>query len=225
MTPGTIEKKFSEILQTNLHEVTPLDLTLEGPPSGQEHPQVIKARLEYEVNPEREPAEVNLPGWFYESFETLFSAESKYPDIKLKFIGKPWSIYQFLSGNTDAAIIDFPGIGTAVVSKEPLPPYEKKGLHHHVVPLWLAYALSPELWGPNGKWIRFHENLHELFRSRDLLAGTSTLGYYTLKSDAEKIETHGFTGTKLEKAYLIVLPWTFSLTALKKLENIIRQEF
>jgi hypothetical protein len=35
----------------------------------------------------------------------------------------------------------------------------------------------------------------------------------------------GFMGTSLEKSYVLVLPWTFSLSDFEKLEKVIQQEF
>lgn len=225
MTLRTIENEFAELLQKQMHDHFPLDLTLEGPIVSHIHPKILWAKLSHERQLLNPVENAQIGGWYFEAFKDLNQAEKKYPGIQLKFVGKPWSFHQFLEGHVDQAMIDFPDIGAAVLSKTELPRIEGNELHHHLIPLWLNYALSPELWGSIGKWPRFHSRLHELFKSRDLLSGNDDIGYYPLKLRAETLQTHGYLGTSLDKTYLLVLPWTFSLTALCRLEEIIRQEY
>lgn len=222
---ATIEEEFAHLLQKQTKEEFPLDLTLDGPVFTVIHPKIIWASLQFENNTIGEAPTGEIFGWNFEAFKDVTIAEKKYPEIQLKFIGRPWSFHQFLKSGAESAIVDFPGIGVAVLSKKTLPIQAGNELHHHLVPIWLSYALSPELWGPVGKWPRFHERLLKLLKDHDLLAGPAELGYYPLKLPAEKLKSHGLMGTSLDKTYLLVLPWTFSLSALNRVEEIVRQEF
>jgi hypothetical protein len=225
MTLRTIETEFSERLQNQPDDEYPLDLTLDGPAMNQLHPRLIWASLQLKHNPTLLPEKIKLEGWFYECFPDPDAAKIKYPDIKLSFVGKPWSLHQFLSENHQAAIIHFPGLGTIVLSRQELDSTFDSALHHHLLPIWMNYALSPELWGKDGKWTRFNSRLTQLFQKHRLLRPQGSLGYYPLEMRASKLAEKGFLGTHLEKSYLIVLPWTFSLTSLEKLEQTIQQEF
>lgn len=225
MTLRTIESEFSEYLLKELKEEFPLDLTLEGPLLTKTHPKVLMARLLHSHNPEQETETNFLHGWFFECFENIEVALKKYPSIKLKFTGHPWAVHKFLQSGVNEAIIDFKEMGTVVLSRNELEKGKRNKLHDHILTAWLSYALSPELWGPVGKWTRFHSKLHELFTDHDLLCGEDTVGYYPLKSKASILEEKGYKGTYLDKMYLLVLPWTFPLTSLNKLEEIIKQEF
>lgn len=225
MTLKAIESEFAEVLEKQMKEEIPMDLTLEGPIVTKLPPKLIWAKLLFKDNPQQELTEIKIPGFNYECFLNFATAEAKYPEEKLKIQGRPWAIHMFLSGEAQRAIIDFGELGAVLLSKSELPVSRGQGLYEHLLPLWLSYALSPELWGAVGKWPRFHERLVDLFRKHNLLDGKETLGYYPLVAEAEKLEDLGFPGTRLGKQYLLVLPWTFSLRDLNKLEEVIRQEF
>jgi hypothetical protein len=225
MTLRTIENQFTEELLAQMKDDFPLELTLSGPIMKEWHPKVLWTKLQYQNNPEREPDEVQLSGFSYHCFKNFTSAGTYYPDINFKFIGKPWALKKFLEGEEQRAIIDFDPFGAVMLSRQNEHFPRGKELHDSLLPIWLNYALSSEIWGPQGKWQRFHDRLMKTFNAYNLLDTGPTLGYYPLKSIAEKLETKGFLGTRLEKSYLLVLPWTFSLTALNKLEDVIRQEF
>jgi len=200
-------------------------LTLEGPIMNQLHPRLVWAKLQHSHNPDLIPDKVSLDSWNYACFDSQNEAVSKYPQISLKFVGRPWAIKRFLDENHSEAIIDFPPLGTVVLSRNKLESDVQNKLPEHLLPIWLSYALSPELWGPQGKWTRFHERIRELLSEKALLKGESFPGYYPLIERAKCLEDFGFAGTLLEKSYVLVLPWTFSLSALNKLEETIRQEF
>lgn len=221
MTLRTIEKDFADELLKQVVPETSYDLTLDGALWNQIHPKVLLARLKFE---NQLPEPVTLPGFNYECFANLAEAKLSYPDIELEFEGRPWTIKKFLDGNYDEAIIYFRDLGTIVLSKNELPSRPLAKLYWHTLPLWMSYALSPELWGPQGKWTRFHERLQKLFQEKNLLIQSSQ-GYYSLKSVAAKLRDHGFHGTEVDKTYVLVLPWTFPLTGLEKLEKIVQQEF
>ncbi len=225
MTPRSIESDFSTHLQKQLGECYPLDLTLEGPLMGPAHPKLVWAKLSLEANPEQELPTISVPGWSYQCFDKLSAAQISHPTVKLCFEGRPWAVAKFIQGPQSEAIVNFRDLGAVYLFKgiKPLPIVLEK--QQYLLSLWLSYALSAELWGPVGKWTRFHDRLHALFHGRNLLAGEGALGYYPLKQSAEWLEGAGFLGTRLDKTYLLVLPWTFSLTALQRLEEVISQEY
>lgn len=226
MTLKPIETEFSErLLKQNKIDESRFDLTIEAPAITILPPKIIWAQLQFEHGPEQEVAKVEIPGWHYDCFKDFPSAESKYPGIQNKFIGTPKSMFQFLQNAESQALIDFSPLGTVALSKSPLPTEVKNELAERTLPLWLHYALSPELWGEQGKWTRFHSRLHTLLKGKDLLSGEDYPGYYPLHKTAKKLESFGFFGSDLEKAYVLVLPWSFPLTALEKLEKCIQQEF
>lgn len=225
MTPRTIESEFSETLKSEVRDEINFDLTLEGPLLTRQHPKVLWAKLQYENNPGQEITYSLIHNWHYACFKTVEDASSSFPEIQMQFVGRPWAINKFLSSNESAAIINFEDMGAVVLSKSELSVPSRSTLQDHTLTAWLSYALSPELWGPIGKWTRFHEILHGLFQKHDLLGAEDSIGYYPLKHKAEILLEAGFRGTNLDKMYLLVLPWTFSLSALKKLEQKVQQEF
>lgn len=225
MTPRTIESEFAELLKSQMKDEFPVDMTLEGPLTSLVHPKVLMANLQFQHNPGQEMSYTPIHGWHFEPFRNYTEATLKYPDIELKFEGRPWSVFKFFESGASEAIIDFKELGTAVICKHELPTKPFHELHDHVIQAWLSYALSPELWGHVGKWSRFHQRLHDLLRKKDLLSGEDVPGYYPLKLSLEKLKDFGFIGTNLDKTYLLVLPWTFSLSALNKLEDVIQREF
>lgn len=208
-----------------MQETSSLDCTLEHEVNAGAHPRIILKTLELKRQLATIPEEINLKDFSYQCFEDLSSAEKAHPEVKLKFVGRPWGIYQLLESGLKEAIIDFQSLGSVYLApfgKE----WERGGEQHdHLLPLWLNYALSPDLWGPVGKWTRFHERLMNLFNQHNLLDGKASLGYYPLKEEAKKLESMGLQGTLLNKGFLLVLPWTFSLTDLNKLEAFVEQEF
>jgi hypothetical protein len=225
MTPRTIEIEFAKQLAQQQEDQYPLDLSLEGPVMHQLHPRLIWAKLQFNQNSDSVHTKVPLDGWNYACFTSIEEASSKYPEISLIFEGRPWSFKRFIDQNHSEAIIDFPPLGTVVLSRNNLSAGVVNNLAECLLPIWLTYALSPELWGPQGKWIRFHHRILKLLEQKALLNGESFLGYYQLNERAEHLEKFGFIGTRLEKSYILVLPWTFSLSALNKLEETLRQEF
>lgn len=225
MTLKAIESEFAELLEGQMKENLPLDLSLEAPLMNKLHPKLIWATLVYKHNPQQEPPDIEIPGFDYECFENLSRAAEKYPGVDLKFPGRPWTIHKYLTGTEDKALIDFAELGAVLLSRNEQNTKRGRNLHDHLLPVWLSYALSPELWGPVGKWPRFHDRIIQIFKQYNILDEKASLGYYPLNARAEKLEALGFPGTRLEKGYLIVLPWTFSLYDLEKLETVIRQEF
>lgn len=226
MTLKPIETEFSErLLKQNKIDESQFDLSLKAPLITILPPKIIWAQLQFERNPEQEVAKVEIPGWHYQCFSDFQTAEKNFSAIQNKFQGTPANMFQFLKSQASEALIDFAPLGAALISKSPLTIEVKNELHERTLPLWLHYALSPELWGEQGKWTRFHSRLHNLLKGKGLLSEEDFPGHYPLQKSAKKLESFGFHGSDLEKAYLLVLPWSFSLTALEKLEKCIQQEF
>lgn len=226
MTLSSIESEFSKILLDQASKVNFPSLELDGPLMTVTHPRVIWGRLFHKYNPSIAAEKIIIPGWHYECFSHINLAIASYPEITDKFIGQPWKIHQFFNSSVETAIIDFKELGSVVLSKHELqhqPP--STGVEYHVLPPWINYALSPELWGPNGKWSQFHRRLMTLITEKNLHNGTCLPGFYKLNIQAQKINSYGLKGTLLDNSYLIVLPWCFSLSSLEKLESIISQEF
>ena len=98
---------------------------------------------------------------------------------------------------------------------------EKLDLHHHVLPIWLDYALSSELWGEVGKWTRFHQRLQTAFKDSEILAGQDFTGFYPLKTEAQWLSKYGFQGRLTETNYDLILTWDFPLSALLELEKVL----
>ncbi len=152
------------------------------------------------------------------SFPTHEKLLEKYPEAIIKR-GHPKEIYRFLKGSGDAAL-NFDQLGFVYISRD-----MTLGSDDNLrMKAWLNYALSPELWGPEGKWTRFHERLHNLLEKRKMLEGPSLPGYYPLKVNARSWETLPVKGDLTTESYNMVLPWTFSLSDLKKIESLFNEE-
>lgn len=226
MTPKPIEDAFSEALFQEAEEPKTWDLSLEGPLFHRQHPKVLLATLLHERAPQELPLpETFMAGWHLECFETMEEAESECGTVEVKFRGSPWEIGLFLKSGVQTALIDFSPLGAVHLSKEKSLKAPRRKLCEHTLPLFLNYALSPELWGPAGKWPRFHRELTTVLSQKNLLIKGETPGYYLLKENASALEKNGFKGTHVDKSYLLVLPWTFSLAGLKRLVEFVRQEF
>jgi hypothetical protein len=226
MTPGSIENEFSNLLQGFTTVESHFDLTIDGPLFCRDHPKVVWAKLQHQQDPHQEIPEITLGGRYFKAYPSPEEARKAYPSIQTHFYGQPWAVHRFLLSGNEDAIIDFGPLGTAVLGHHKLPDKSQHPYQNRLLSAWLPYALSPELWGPMGKWTRFHARLRDLFLRHDLFLDlvTDAPAYYALKSKAEILREHGFVGSSLDKSYLIVLPWTFSLSGLEKLERIVQQE-
>lgn len=224
MTPRTIESEFTDSLLKQLQPSGPWDLTPGAPIMVPRHPKLIWAKLQFEHDPHLPLPEITIPGQYYDCFASVQEAQAKYPQVPKSLRGLPYVIGQVLQNPGEPIILDFE-IGAVLLSMSPLNPQRENKLYWHELPIWLSYALSPELWGPNGKWTRFHEKLEAALTERKLLASQCQVGYYPLKPEAKRLEEFGFTGKVLPASYDLSLPWTFPLSALEKLEKAILQEF
>lgn len=155
--------------------------------------------------------------YHFEEFSSAGELRKKYPQAEIRK-AHPHEIYRFLS--TAQTYLDFEQLGCVALNNHPL----GKEIPMSRMGLWLNYALSPELWGTEGKWTRFHEQLRKVFEEKNLLEGTAVPGYYPLKSDARPWEKYPFTGDRNGNVYTLVLPWTFSLSDLGRLTAFINEE-
>lgn len=213
---NSINQVFSDLimLQRNL-DLDPFDLTESTPIMKPLLPKMVKGLIGFMNNPERV---LNTPG----CYATVSEARKDFPSFSI-IKGLPFAVSSHLNSN---AIIDFSPFGAVVISQEHLNMQGEAGIHQHVLPQLLEYALSTELWGPQGKWTRFHERLQSIFDKHKLLNGSSAPGRYPLlKSLAVRLEKNGIKGSEIGDSYVLTLPWTFSLSALTRLEGIIQEEF
>ncbi len=226
MTLRTIQTDFAEQLLQDAKEELFFDLRVDGPLFTKVHPKVIWVRLQQHYASETLPTTpLEIPGWSYDCFPTIQDAQKKYPAITVGIKGRPSDLFQFVESGHSEGVIDFSPVGAIVLSKNKLKSEFQNVAHWHELPLWFNYALSPELWGPQGKLTRFHAQLSKLFSDHKLLKKSDAPGFYVLNEKAQLIEKHGFQGTKQEGSYILSLPWTFPLSGLNKLEKIIQQEF
>lgn len=219
MTPRTIESKFSQELLIESKKRLSRDLTLDGSILEKKHPKVLWAQLQLQESPEAELEKPQIKEWHYDCFKSWEDVQKNYPELPESTLGHPYQIFSLVN-NSHTAVIHFPSMGFAVIGKGPL---KNKG-NQQTLPYFLQYALSEEMWGEEGKWTRFHERLLKLFEAKNVLKKEPLPGYYLLDQKIQKtLEEAGYQGTNLERDYLIVLPWTFSLTDLENFEKIIRE--
>lgn len=220
-----LNQVYSEfILLQSKENKNPFDLRTDAPLLNILHPKMIMALLEFMHSPESEPKKLEIPGWNYQSFSNLEEGIKSFPKLAARR-ATPENLGSFLNSECDTALFDFPPFGAFILSCKPLRELSIEGLHQYLIPPFLGYALSAELWGNQGKWPRFHERLHTLFVTYNLLKRADKPGLYPLIPEAQKLEQHGILGTMEDDCYVLTLPWTFPLSALEKLEVIIPQEF
>jgi hypothetical protein len=224
MTPRIIDQLFSEfILHQSNRKSELLNLSQDAFPLEFLHPQMIRAMLAFLDNPLQEPPSITLSDWHFGCYPDTASAQTAYN--LPAFSCWPHEMFKFIKSTEDTRLFSLGQFGSFLLSRKPLNLSLNSGLHHHLLPSFIQYALSTELWGEQGKWTRFHARLHELFSKHNLLNGQDFPGYYPLKAEVKKLEKLQVTGKTVHESYTLTLPWTFSLTALEKVEKIIHQEF
>jgi len=185
------------------------------------HPAVLKAEHLFNHYPDQLSFRTHSNDFNILAFENLEEARALYPNVKT-YSGFPWVIHQFLQATPSEALIHFEGLGSIFLSKtESFAPVLVPALHHYTLPIYLDYALSEELWGSAGKWIRFHERLHTLFTNRGLLLDQDFPGFYPLKKEAIWLEKFGFMGQKTPDSFILMMTWDFPLTGLVELEKVL----
>ena len=228
MTPRTINQslgpnlswfsqKLFDQLKTSSNE---FNLTGNGPLFKVWHPALIKVQYLYENHPEDLSFRTQSSGWSIQSFENLDEALAQHGQESL-YEGLPWGLHKFLVENNNSGLINFKDLGAVFLTRESatLLPQSNPQLHHHLLPVWLDYALSPELWGPAGKWTRFHARLLTLFTKYGLLIKDSIPGHYSLNLKAQWLINSGFKGKLTEDSFDLIFPWDFPLSGLIELEK------
>lgn len=198
-------------------------LTKEGPLFSMLPPNVLMALLGFMKDPDLSPPKFKHSEFFIDLFDSASEAEASYPGFQSSK-AHPFIIGNFISGEIQQGIFDFE-LGSVMISKSPLTEKDKSpGAYLHILPPMLNYALSPELWGQDGKWTRFHEKLIHVFQKHDLLLDSPGPGMYVVKNSARDWKKILLKGNLSGEALTLTLPWTFSLKALEKLEIFIGQE-
>lgn len=151
---------------------------------------------------------------------SFFPAEDNSPKSGA-IAGTPSAIFEFISSTPEDAFFDFPPLGQVLFSKNP--PESQNLPRSGKLEAWINYALSPELWGPQGKWMRFHQRLHTLFAHNLLLNGKDFPGFYPVKADACDWEALSIKGDLKGNTLELTIPWAFPLSALEKLEHKIKE--
>lgn len=214
---------FSEELLSQLKKKN-LDHRLDGqgPLFELLHPALIKCRHAFEHSPQDMVFRSTSSAWNLQAFKNQLEAEAKTIGIK-SYGGFPWQISRFLQENPSEAVIHFGQVGSVHLSKSEASPItpEKIELYHHILPVWLDYALSPELWGTAGKWPRFHARIHTLFENNGLFIEQDFPGFYPLKKEAQWLAQHGFQGRLTQTNYDLILTWDFPLSGLVELEKVL----
>lgn len=224
MTLKPIDNEFSSRLLAELNnEENFFDLSLNAVILDSLPPQVLYKKIELEHGPQQETSISKFNDYFLHCFSDLTEAKKVYPTANI-YAGRPCDYFQFQQQRPQTALIDFSPLGVVYFSKEPLSEQQGTSPYLHLLPLWLRYASSDDLWSPHGKWMRFHAELEQVLKEKNLLASDHWPGYYPLKKEAKKLEALNFKGSELEHFYLFVLPWSFSLSALKQLIKVIQQE-
>jgi hypothetical protein len=187
-----------------------------------QHPALMRAKILADLGKLSETKVPPLSGWNYHHYPTAEEAKARHPDYSLER-GFPYAVGRFLEKGCNA-LLDFEELGVVYLTRQALENTPTLTLEKVQIALWLHYALSPELWGPAGKWTRFHLRLSTLFAKYGLLIGESVPGFYELKSSAQHLEKFGFKGDLIGDKYRLVLPWDFPLSAVVELERILAQE-
>lgn len=222
MTPRINEDRFSQALLEQLkHQSSTYLMDGQGMITQLTHPAIIKCQQNFELAREELELKHSSSSYNLLTFKNRMDAVKSYSQAP-QFGGFPWQFWQFLQAPPSEALIHFGEIGSVYLSKtESFGPYLVPELHHYTLPLWLDYALSPELWGPAGKWTRFHERLHTLFAINGLLIEQDFPGYYPLKAEAQWLGKHGFQGLQSTDKFVLILTWDFPLSGLIELEKVL----
>lgn len=225
MTPRINEAWFSEALLDQLKQKkSGFQMDGKGAISELTHPAILKTKHNFEHAMSELQLKLSSGSYNLLTFKNKTAALASYPHTK-SYEGFPWQFWQFLQDSPSEAVIHFGEMGSIYLSKsESFSPYLVPEVHHYTLPLWLDYALSPELWGLAGKWTRFHERLHTLFKNNGLLIDHDFPGYYPLKKEAHWLAKHGFHGLQTNDQFILILTWDFPLSGLVELEKVLARE-
>lgn len=222
MNPESDLNWFSEALFSQLNQKgIAYDLSGDGALYTIRHPALIKTQYLFEHSPGQLVFHEYEREWNVIFYQSLHDAQKENPQT-VNFNGFPCHIYRLQEQKPDCAIIDFRELGAVYLSRETMAKTSlPHALHHYLLSQWLDYALSAELWGPYGKWVRFHGRLHTLFTKYGLLNGKDIPGYYPLKMQAHWLSHFGFNGKLDNNSFDLTLPWDFPLSGLVALEKVL----
>ena len=186
------------------------------------HPALIKTKYLFDHHRHEMAVKQVTHGRMIHSFKNLKEAQLHYPQVA-NYGGLPWQIFKLLQDDPHEALVDFGPLGSAYLSRtiDEKTNWAGAELHDYLLPVWLDYALSPELWGPSGKWVRFDERFRTLFMKFGLLIDQSQIGYYRLRQEASWLKTKGFKGKESVTEFTMIPNWDFPLSGLIELENIL----
>jgi hypothetical protein len=223
-TPKGLEEELAELLREQASRApVGLDFSADAALLRAWPPKVIREHLLYLRDPAKLAPTYDLHGFHAAYYEHASVVEGLFPQQRI-VRGTPRAVASFLASDQREIILDFEALGTVHLSRSPISPDPTPGAHQHLLPAWLNYALSPELWGSYGKWPRFHERLHTLFETNQLLNGQDSPGFYPLKALARDWQALGITGSLNAETLELTLPWTFSLTDLTQLEGLLNED-
>jgi hypothetical protein len=215
---------FSDALLAQFKSIkSSYDLSGQGSLCDLIHPALIKAKHEYDHSSGELDFRSHSSGWNLIAYKNSKNADLH--SNAQSYGGFPWQISQFIKDGPTSAVLHFGEMGSVFLSKAELDttiPISPE-FFHYAMPIWLDYALSPELWGVSGKWTRFHASLHTLFEKYGLLIDQDFPGFYPLDPKAQYLTELGFKGSLNDKNFNLTLPWDFPLSGLKKLEEVIRR--
>ena len=212
----------AQLLSQAQNKIMSYQLNGSGPLFQLLHPALIKCTQIFENSPSDLVFRTQSSGWNIVSYKNTQEAALNTNALKI-YGGYPYDLGLFIKDNPSEALIDFDILGTVHLFKTEHPGTapEKMELHHHLLPLWLDYALSPELWGPSGKWTRFHGELHTLFDHYGLFIDEDFPGFYPLKREAKWLSKHGFQGRLTNTNYDLIPTWDFPLSGLVELKKVL----
>jgi hypothetical protein len=210
---------FSELIINQAHtQIEKFNFQASGPLLHFLHPKQVRDMLTYIASHPEGPSTPS-PWALYDSPE---QAQLDFPHYEI-LRATPANIFFHVTSLKHSCIYDFESMGCVVFEVKETTPSD---LTRVLLSPFLDYALSNDLWGPEGKWTRFHERLHTHFTKYHLLKGSSRPGFYELNPAFEsKLLDLKIKGT-LSQGYLtMTLPWTLGLKELEALENLLQQEF
>lgn len=218
-----VDRLFSEMLiHSSKEKKSSYDLRTNAPVTDLLHPKVLRALLEFQNNPQQDDEPLPFGTGFLTFLKNGAEAKQAFPHLVL-ISSYPAQFYVWNQKKPES-ILDFSEYGT-IVYTHGKPSVPSDSLKKAMLSPWIDYATSPELWGPQGKWLRFDQRLRTLFSHFQLLRDPTSLGSYKLKAEAQILEKHHFFGTLEGDSYTLNLPWTFPLSALEALEKAVTLEF
>jgi hypothetical protein len=215
MTPRNEHSTLTDLLIQQMHsKLNEFDLRQRETVVTLLPPTVLKAKFEggEAISGEKE-------GYKLSYFQNSADAQA-FSSLKAKK-GTPAALGLFLQEKPEEALFEFSPLGFCFFSKKKSYP-QKAQRESLALFAWVHYALSPELWGSQGKWVRFHQRLHTLFSEKNLLQGPDYTGHYPLKKTIMNFESQGLLGDESGDAIVLTIPWSFSLSSLQKLEQMLK---